>query len=126
MEAFSISSTVKSYPKLPYQHIKEAVAGKRYQVSLVFVGPDRAQSLNITTRGKDYVPNVLSFELDQSAGEIYICPAAAKKEAAKFSLTYQGYIGFLFIHGLLHLKGLDHGPKMEALEQKYLKQLNLS
>jgi ssRNA-specific RNase YbeY (16S rRNA maturation enzyme) len=43
----------------------------------------------------------------------------AKKEARKFDMTVNGYIGFLFIHALLHLKGLDHGDTMDKAEKKY-------
>jgi len=106
--------------------MKNIIAGKKYQLSLVFVGATRARKLNSDTRGKTYVPNVLSFPLSDTAGEIYITPAIAKSEARKFNLTYQGYVGYLFIHGLLHLKGFDHGPKMEKLEQTYLKKFQLT
>jgi probable rRNA maturation factor len=126
MERFSISSTVKNYPPLPYEAMKNNILGKSFEISLVFIGEARAQKLNQTTRGKTYVPNVLSFPLSEKSGEIYIAPTVANKEAKKFSLTPKAYIGYLFIHGLLHLKGFDHGPKMERLEKRLLNQYNLS
>ena len=126
MDNFSIAATVKSFPKLPYEEIKNTVLGKKYYVSLVFVGETRAQHLNEEHRGKDYIPNVLSFPLTESSGEIYICPRAAAKEASDFELSLDGYIGFLFIHGLLHLRGLDHGDEMDRLEQKYLTKFKLT
>lgn len=126
MKTFLLGSTARSYPKLPYERIKTDILGSKYELSLTFVGTARAQQLNQTYRQKDYVPNVLSFPLTKTQGEVYITPAVAKKEAAKFSLSYQGYVGFLFIHGLLHLSGLDHGPKMEKLEQQYLKKYRLT
>jgi len=126
MGQFSISSTVKNYPPLPYEAMKNNILGKSYEVSLVFIGEVRAQKLNQSTRGKDYVPNVLSFPLTEKSGEVFITPIVAEKEAKKFNLTPKGYIGYLFIHGLLHLKGFDHGPKMERLEKRLLDQYNLS
>jgi len=124
--SFSLSSTVKKYPKrLPYQKMTEAILGKRYDVSLTFIGPTRAQTLNQQYRKKSYVPNVLSFPLFNTVGEIFICPEVATREAKKFNLTPDGYIGYLCIHGCLHLKGLDHGTKMDQLEAKYLKQFKL-
>ncbi len=126
MEPFAIHSTVRHYPNLPYQDIKEAILGKRYQLSLSFVGETRARQLNQTYRNKDYVPNVLSFPLTATAGEIVIAPRIAAREAKKFSLSPRGYHGFLFIHGCLHLKGYDHGATMDRLEQKYVRQFNLT
>jgi probable rRNA maturation factor len=101
--------------------MKEAILGKKYDLTLAFVGPKQAQSLNKAYRKKDYVPNVLSFPLTKDTGEAYICLSVAKKEYKKFGMTYDGYVGYLFIHALLHLKGLDHGEKMDKAEQKYCK-----
>ena len=121
MSSFSITSTIKSTPtRLPVAKIKDAILGKRYELSLVYVGTKRAQSLNQAYRSKSYVPNVLSFPLSDTAGEIFICPKVALKEAKNFDLTPNGYITFLFIHGCLHLKGHDHGDTMDKLERKYL------
>ncbi|MBX2866702.1 rRNA maturation RNase YbeY [Candidatus Kaiserbacteria bacterium] len=117
----TISSTVKEYPKHAYKKIAEGVLGTKYDLSLVFVGEDRAQSLNKKYRKKTYIPNVLSFPLDKVSGEIYICPKVAKREAHKFSMTYRQYVGYLFIHGLLHLKGYDHGGTMERKERALMR-----
>lgn len=123
---FSITSTIKSYPTFSYEEIKNAILGKNYELSLAFVGTTRAQKLNIDYRKKNYVPNVLSFPLSEDCGEIFICPEIANKEAWEFNLSKDGYIAFLFIHGLLHLKGYDHGVKMEELEKRFMKRFNIS
>lgn len=120
MSGTSISSTIKSYPKThPYDKIKCAILGTDYELSLVFIGKERAASLNKTYRQKTYSPNVLSFPLSETAGEIFICPAVAAREAAKFNLTTHGYVAYLFIHGCLHLQGHDHGDTMDTLERTY-------
>lgn len=126
MTTFSISTTVKHYPNWPYETMKNAVLGKGYLLSLSFVGPTRAQAFNQTYRKKDYVPNVLSFPLDETTGEIIICPQVARSEAKKFGLSIDGYIAYLFIHGCVHLKGHDHGDTMDVLEQKYMKQFKIT
>ncbi len=126
MSAFSVTSTVKSFPAHPYQDIKDAILGKKYELSLVFVGPTRAATLNKTYRNKLYSPNVLSFPLTETTGEIFICPTVALGEAKRFELSTTGYVAFLFIHGCLHLKGLDHGDTMDTQEKKYLKKFSLS
>lgn len=106
--------------------MKNDILGRTYDLSLVFVGATRALDLNKTHRGKSYIPNVLSFPLTDTSGEVYIAPRVAKGEAKKFDLTYKGYVGYLFIHALLHLKGYDHGPKMERLEKRFLTKYKLS
>lgn len=123
--SLTISHTTKTYPKHDYQSMAAAVLGKTYELSLVFHGATRAQHLNQESRGKSYVPNVLSFPLTKQTGEIYIYPGAAKKEAAQFDLSERGYVAYLFIHGLLHLKGLDHGKEMEQKEQTLLRKFNI-
>lgn len=122
---FSLGHTTRSYPRLPYEQIKNDLLGRPYSLSLVFVGPGRARALNRKNRKKTYVPNVLSFPLDDSHGEIFITPQIAKKEAKRRGMTTQGYVGYLFIHALLHLKGGRHGDTMDTLERQYCTKYNL-
>ncbi len=92
--------------------------GEAYDLSLAFIGDKKALTLNQTLRSKNKIANVLSFPLSKTSGEILI----NKKQAIRdnFSLDY------LFIHGLLHLKGLDHGSRMEREEEKLIKLFKLS
>jgi probable rRNA maturation factor len=119
-------STRKKPPRIAAEAIATAILGEQYHLSIVFVGATRARSLNQIHRKKNYVPNVLSFPLDQHTGEVYICPAVAKREAKKFSLSVSGYLAYLLIHGLLHLKGYDHGATMERLERKYIRAFSIT
>lgn len=124
MPPFSITQKVKTIPHFPYETVKNDILGKKYSLSLSFVGPTRAQKLNAQYRKKTYTPNVLSFPLDASTGEIVICPAIARLEHKQYNLSVDGYIAFLFIHGLLHLRGHDHhtdaeADAMEKLERRY-------
>ena len=125
MERLSIAATVRTYPRLPYNKITQDILGTRYALSLTFIGSTRAQALNEAHRGKSYVPNVLSFPLDDTHGEIYIAPTVATRECKKFGMTPRGYIGFLFIHGCLHLKGYAHGDTMDKAERTYCKKYGL-
>ena len=125
MPPFSLFQTVKIVPSFPYETIKNDVLGKKYNLSLSFVGPTRAQKLNAAYRKKTYTPNVLSFPLAPDCGEIVICPDVARSEASEYNHSKDGHIVFLFIHGLLHLKGHDHhedaaAVAMERLERKYM------
>lgn len=131
MPPFAITTTVKGVPSFPYETMKNDVLGKRYNLALTFVGPTRAQKLNATYRKKTYTPNVLSFPLDDTTGEIVICPDIARREASEYNHTKNGHIAFLYIHGLLHLKGHDHHTDIEAdvmerLERKYVKKYDIA
>lgn len=123
--SFSIIQKIKVVPNLPYEDIKKSILGSSYDLALHFVGEKRAVTINKLTRQKTYAPNVLSFPYTDTIGEIIICPQVASREAADFNMTTDGYIGFLFIHGLLHLKGHDHGKVMETLEKKYIRKFKL-
>lgn len=125
MKSFSLASTVRSYPKLPYQKMKDDILGKQYTLSLVFIGAARAQALNKKHRKKSYVPDVLSFPITDTIGEIFITPEMAAREAKERGMSIRGYIGFLFIHGLLHLKGMRHGATMERAEKRYISKYKL-
>jgi rRNA maturation RNase YbeY len=108
--------TKQRVPAHPYEKIAQA-ALPGGEISLVFAGRARAQSLNVALRGKDYVPNVLSYESGTKSGEIIICIDVAKSQAPSYGLSYKNFVASLFIHGLAHLKGYPHGPTMERYER---------
>ena len=123
--SFSISYTSKKIENVfpigtAYQRLSEKILSKKYTLSLVLTDPKTIQKLNVQYRRKDYVPNVLSFPLSKTEGEIYICPDVAKNEAAEYGHSVADHIRYLYIHGCLHLKGLPHGKEMGQLEKKYL------
>ncbi|MFA6502921.1 MAG: rRNA maturation RNase YbeY [Candidatus Paceibacterota bacterium] len=104
-----------------------AVAAKvlpRWEVSLAFVGPAKARALNEELRGKDYVPNVLSYVAGERNGEIIICLAEAARQAPAHGMSEREFVLYLFIHGLLHLKGWAHGGTMERCERTLMAQFS--
>ncbi len=112
-------------PSLPFLEMKNKVMGKHYELSLVFIGEKRSRKLNKEYRQKDKSGNILSFSLDKKTGEIFICPVRARREAKQFDRSYENFIAFLFIHGLCHLKGMDHGSTMEKAEEKIRTQFGV-
>ena len=120
-----MNTTKGKLPRLPFLEMKEEILGKDYDLSLVFVGEKRSRTITKEYKNKDKVSNVLSFPLDPNEGEIVITPIAAAKEAKKFDTTPNKHIGFLFIHGLLHLKGYTHGSTMESMEKALKKKFNV-
>ncbi len=122
MNVLNIRNLTRQHvPGLLFTAITNVMLSK-WEISLVFVGEARAKRLNITMRGKNYVPNVLSYKVGERHGELIICPRAAARQAASFNLSPSAYIVLLFIHGLLHLKGYRHGTTMERREWKLLAQ----
>ena len=119
MSHCTITNTTRTTPPIPFAAIATRILGARYELAVNLIGPTRAQALNQATRNKTYTPNVLSFPLTKSAGEIYLCPAVAAREARRYGRTPDAHLGALFIHGLLHLKGYDHGATMERLETRW-------
>ena len=113
--------TRRSAPGFPYKKIAQAVL-PHWEISLVFAGTKRAQRLNMQLRNKSYVPNVLSYESGKHSGEIIICLPIAQMQAQLYGVSYPHFVVFLFIHGLLHLKGLPHGTTMEKYERTFLKR----
>jgi ssRNA-specific RNase YbeY (16S rRNA maturation enzyme) len=98
-----------------FNTIKEHVLGKQYDLSLAFLPQKEMRAVTRKTKGKDKVSNVLAFPLSKTSGEILICKSAAKPYTVEY----------LFIHGLLHLKGHRHGGTMERIERQTLKRFDL-
>jgi probable rRNA maturation factor len=106
-----INKTRVKIPRIPFEDISNRVLGKNYELSLVFCSDTLSRRLNRTYRHKDYPTNILSFPISETSGEIFINVRHLKG----FSIQY------LFIHGLLHLKGFEHGDKMDTREKSLLK-----
>jgi probable rRNA maturation factor len=104
-----------------FEKIKKDILGKDYDLSIAFVSPKKSQKINNTYRKVNKPTNILSFALSKNSGEIILCPTIIKKEVKikKFDKTYPELLGFLVIHGMLHLKGFEHSSTMERLEEEY-------
>jgi len=126
-ENLNISYTTKKAPKITgvfLRSIKDAILGKNYDLSIYFVGQDKIHSINKQYRKKDYITDILSFPYEDF-GEIYICLDKVAQKAKLFDTTVDNYLNYLFVHGMTHLLGHDHGDEMDKLEKKYTKKLNI-
>lgn len=113
----SKSSAKRDAAKLPLkeeQAVKQAILGKEYELSTVYAGNTLIRRLNRIYRNRDESTNVLAFPLSKNSGEIFLNLTNLKGFSTKY----------LFIHALLHLKGMQHGAKMERAENKFLKLFN--
>ncbi|HEY5589249.1 MAG TPA: rRNA maturation RNase YbeY [Candidatus Paceibacterota bacterium] len=115
------NKTKGKLPRLPFVSIKNKVLGSDYELGVSLLIPLKQKKINFKYRGKNETTNILSFPLSNTSGEITIDPIKVKKDAPLFNMTYTQFFKYLFIHGMLHLKGFEHSSTMEKEEKKYLK-----
>ena len=117
----SINSSGKRIPAaIPFLKIKNKILGAKYELSLAFVSPEESRKTNKEYRQKDEPANILTFPISPSSGEILINPEKAQKDAPDFEMNFKKFLTLLFIHGCLHLKGIEHGSIMESEETRLL------
>ncbi|WP_338451577.1 rRNA maturation RNase YbeY [Niallia oryzisoli] len=101
------------------------------ELSVTFVTNDRIQEINREYRDKDRPTDVISFAMEELGegeiplvggdmprvlGDIIISVAKAKEQADEYGHSFIRELGFLAVHGFLHLLGYDH--EIEADEKK--------
>jgi len=109
---------------------------KIQSLSIVVCGHERISELNKTYLDRDYVTDVLAFDLRTNPdllevdGEIYLDAETAEDRSPEFSTSPEVELRRYLIHGLLHLmnytdnddKGKD---EMRKKEDFYLDKLGL-
>jgi probable rRNA maturation factor len=105
------------------------------KMHIIFVDNASIQSINKTYRNIDKPTDVISFpndeEDDDSLGDIFISIEKAIEQASDYGHSFEREIGFLSVHGYLHLKGYDHHTPEEekvmfTLQEEILKKANLT
>ena len=114
------NKTNGTLPRVPFVRLKNAILSPSYELGVAFVTPRESHKLNLIYRKKDKPTNILSFPLEKNSGEIVIDLATSRADAPNFDMSESKFLLFLVIHGMLHLKGLEHGSTMEAQEKKFL------
>lgn len=123
---FTIKRQTKGgIPNLPFVEIKNQILGKEYDISLLFPTQEISIKLHKEYKNKNMPVNILSFPLGKADGEIILTLSQARKEAKNYLRSYHNHIIFLFIHGCLHLKGMDHSDRMEKEEDFYYEYFSL-
>lgn len=81
-------------------------------MEIVLVTQEIIHQMNMTYRQLDRATDVLSFVNDDqeisSLGDIFISLEQANLQAKDYGHSLNREIGFLAVHGYLHLKGYDH------------------
>jgi probable rRNA maturation factor len=107
-----------------------AAATSAVEVTLRVVGAAEGRGLNRRFRGRDYATNVLTFAYGARPwrGDIVLCHPVIAREARAQRKPLEAHYAHLVVHGMLHLRGLDHAEKraaerMERAEIRVLSRL---
>ncbi len=105
---------------------------EKHEMNIVFLTKEQIQEMNRTYRDIDKVTDVISFpdQEEDYIGDIFICLDRAKEQAQDYGHSIEREIGFLAVHGYLHLLGYDHHTEAEekimfAKQEDILKQASL-
>lgn len=133
------------------QKAGEAEGVTEGEVALTFVDDENIHELNRTYRGIDRPTDVLSFAMQESLddeleivyevdddeadqldamtdvlGDIIISVERAQQQSEDYGHSLNREIGFLFVHGFLHLLGYDHQDKASEAEMMGKQEAALS
>ncbi|WP_436881564.1 rRNA maturation RNase YbeY [Staphylococcus gallinarum] len=112
---------------LTFAKEQEQIEGEA-ELSVTFVDKDEIQEINKTYRDKDKVTDVISFALEEDEpeitgldmprvlGDIIICTDVANEQAESYGHSFERELGFLALHGFLHLLGYDHMNETDEQE----------
>ena len=124
---------------------KELKLEDNFEVSITIVDNNRIHEINKEYRSIDRPTDVISFaiednddefeiffdELDDDIalprllGDIFISMDKAEEQAEEFDHSIEREIGFLTVHGFLHLNGYDHQTEEEEKEMFALQDIIL-
>lgn len=101
------------------------------EVSVTFVTNKQIQEINREYRGKDAPTDVISFAMEELGegevapiganmprvlGDIIISVPKAREQAEEYGHPFLRELGFLAVHGFLHLLGYDHMTEEDEKE----------
>ncbi|MCR6544029.1 rRNA maturation RNase YbeY [Dehalobacterium formicoaceticum] len=127
--------------------LKAEAEHMEWEVSILLVDDREISSLNRNYRGIDRPTDVLSFAMEEDLagvdlpefivpednpilGDIVISVETAQRQGEEYGHSLEREMGFLTVHGMLHLLGYDHETEderteMRGKEEKVLLKLGL-
>lgn len=138
-DEFNIDESLIALLEAALQKAGEAEGIHEGEVALTFVNNETIHELNKEYRGIDRPTDVLSFAMNESVdeepeilyeleegqslndipdvlGDIIISVERAKEQSEEYGHSLEREIGFLFVHGFLHLLGYDHQDEASEAE----------
>jgi len=136
---FQISEELIALLEVILQKAGEAEGVTDGEVDLTFVDDEQIHELNREYRGIDRPTDVLSFAMNEITndeleiiyeieegedlesvpdvlGDIIISVPRAKLQSEEYGHSLERELGFLFVHGFLHLLGYDHQDEASEAE----------
>ena len=118
---------------------------KNTEASILIVDNNYIQELNLIYRGQNTPTDVLSFAMNELGedepdidfsgevnvlGDIVISLEKALEQSQEYGHSLERELGYLVVHGMLHLLGYDHETEaerklMRALEEKIMSAVKL-
>ena len=94
------------------------------EVSVLFVDGKEIAKLNRQFRGKNKPTDILSFDAVEfgSLGELVIALDVIRAQAKEHGLSLQDELGYMLLHGVLHLLGYDHEGSKSGARQMFALQ----
>ena len=101
------------------------------EVSITFVTNEAIHEINREYRDKDQPTDVISFALEEMGegevqiigegiprvlGDIIISTDRTREQAEEYGHSFERELGFLAVHGFLHLLGYDHMNEADEKE----------
>ena len=101
------------------------------EVTIAFIEKLEIQRINQEFRSKDKPTDILSFEDEDPSvlGELALCGEIVDQQAKDHDLSMEEELGYLLVHGVLHLLGYEHEQggedekKMFALQDQLFDSL---
>ena len=126
----------------------ERLGKEKKEMAVTFVTNERSHQLNLEYRDTDRPTDVISLEykpeipftfeeedladnpelaevldeLDSYIGELFISVDKAQEQAAEYGHSFEREMGFLAVHGFLHINGYDHYTPEEEKEMFTLQE----
>lgn len=147
-ETGQVSETIKKQTLDLLQFAAEKTGKDNKEMAVTFVTNERSHALNLKYRDTDRPTDVISLEykpelnlsfseedleetpelaemlteFDAYIGELFISVDKAREQAEEYGHSFEREMGFLAVHGFLHINGYDHYTPEEEKEMFTLQE----
>ena len=147
-ETGQVSEAIKKQTLDLFQFAAEKTGKDNKEMAVTFVTNERSHELNLEYRDTDRPTDVISLEykpesslsfseedleenpelaemldeFDAYIGELFISVDKAREQAEEYGHSFEREMGFLAVHGFLHINGYDHYTPEEEKEMFTLQE----